>query len=510
MSQRAPRQPTRPAQRGGLQPPAVPDELLRHAMALHHAGALSAAEAVYREVLAACPRHAATMTLLATIIAQSGRPEDAVRMFDASLKLDRNQEVALFNRGNALFELKRHAEALASYNRAVALWPRHAPLLCNRGNALYALGRKLEALASLDRAIAIDPHYVDAHFNRANVLLALGRKTDALASLDQAAALAPDHSEAQFNRAVLRLRLGDYAEGWRLSEWRWRVPDADPERVFPQKLWLGDEDIAGRTLLLHAEQGFGDTIQFCRYAPLAAARGARVILEVQPALVPALTRLAGVTQLLPSGAPLPPFDRHCPLMSLPLAFRTELDTVPREVPYLRASPETVRKWAARLGPAQSPRVGVVWAGNPKNSNDNLRSAGLRALLPLLECGAEMIGLQKEMSPADRELLAATPALRPLGDELADFGDTAAVLELLDLVVTIDTSVAHLAGALGRPVWVLLPKVADWRWLVGDSDGPWYPTARLFRWNDTKGWAGVVGEAKAALTAYCQQGGSQQG
>jgi tetratricopeptide (TPR) repeat protein len=470
---------------------------------LHQAGALPAAEAAYRTVLAASPRHAATMTLLATVMAQRGQTEEAVRLFDTSLKLDRNQETALFNRGNALFALQRHAEALASYNRAVALWPSHTPLLNNRGNALFALGRKLEALAAFDRAIAAAPDYVEAHFNRANVLRALDRKVEALASLDRVAALAPDHAEAQFTRALLRLRLGDYAEGWRLAEWRWLAPGAPPRRNFAPPLWLGEEDIAGKTLLLHAEQGFGDTIQYCRYAPLAAARGAHVVLEAQRPLLPALARLEGVAQLVAAGDALPPFERHCPMMSLPLAFRTRLDSVPRDVAYLQASQETVRLWAERLGPRGVPRIGLVWAGSPMNTINDQRSVGLSALLPLLGCGAEVIALQKDLTPADRALLAATPGLRNLGDDLMDFGDTAAVVHLLDLVVTVDTAVAHLAGAMGRPVWVLLSPAADWRWLVGDADAPWYPTARLFRWDSARGWPGVVAKVKAALTELCR-------
>ena len=430
-----------------------------------------------------------------------------MRLFDASLKLDRNQELAWFNRGNALFSLKRYAEALASYNRAVALWPGHAPLLNNRGNALFGLGRKLEALAAFDRAIAAAPDYAEAHFNRGNVLRALDRRTEALASFDRAAALDPGHAELQFNRGLLRLRQGDYAEGWPLIEWRWRVPDAPLRRIFFQKLWLGEDAVAGKTLLLHAEQGFGDTIQYCRYAPLAAERGARVVLEVQRPLVPAMAGLKGVAQLVAAGDTLPPFDLHCPLMSLPLAFRTGLDSVPRQVPYLRAAPERARHWAARLGDrGRSPRVGLVWAGSAANTNDAQRSAGLRALLPLLGCGAELVALQKDLSPADRTLLAATPGLRPLGDELGDFGDTAAVLESLDLVVTVDTAVAHLAGALGRPVWVMLSPAADWRWLAGEADAPWYPTARLFRWDRAKGWPGVVAQVKTALIGFCRDGG----
>ena len=477
-------------------------------MTLHQAGALPAAESAYRAVLAASPRHAPTMTLLATVLAQNEQEEEAVRLFDASLKIDRNQEVALFNRGNALFKLKRYAEALASYNRAVALWPGHAPLLNNRGNALLGLGRRMEALAAFDRVIAIDPGYVDAHFNRANALAQLDRVAEALAGMDRAAALDPDHAEAQYNRALLRLRLGAYGQGWRLMEWRWRMPDAELPRLFPQPVWLGDADVADKTVLLHAEQGYGDSVQMCRYAPLVAARGARVILDVQRPLVPAMSRLEGVAQLVATGDPLPPFDLYCPLMSLPWAFRTELDTVPRAVPYLRAAPETVRRWAERLGPARGKRVGLVWAGSKANTNNDQRSVGLRAVLPLLECGAEVIALQKELSPEDRALAAATPRLRAVGDALEDFGDTAAVMELLDLVVTVDTSAAHLAGALGRPVWVMLSPAADWRWLAGEADAPWYPTARLFRWDAGRGWPGVVAQVKAALVGFCREGGSE--
>jgi len=604
MSRRTPPHAAQAARQAVPQAQPFPDTLFRQAVAWHQAGGLPDAEHAYRAVLAASPRHAPTMTLLATLLAQTDRPEEAVRLFDASLKLDRDQELALFNRGNLLFALQRHADALASYNRAVALWPGHAPLLNNRGNALLALGRKLEALAGFDRAIAADPHFADAHFNRANVLQLLGRPAEALASLDRAiaehpdypdahynrgtllhaldrdaealesldraVALAPDDARAAFNRAIvlqvlgqyeaalagydraialspghadawharswplellgrreealasveqaialvpdhalaqrakalLLLRRGDYAEGWRLAEWRWACPDAPPRRPFAQRLWLGEEDVAGKTVLLHAEQGFGDSLQCCRYAPLVAARGARVVLEVPRALVPAMARLDGVAQLVAEGDALPRFDLHCPLMSLPLALRTELHSVPRAVPYLRAAPDRLERWAVRLGPATRPRVGLAWAGNPNNPIDRIRSVALQALLPLVGCGAALISLQKVMPPADRAVLEATPDLMPLGAELDDFGDTAAVIELLDVVVAVDTAVAHLAGALGKPLWMMLSPAADWRWLVGEADAPWYPTARLFRWDAARGWAGVVADVRAALAALC--------
>ena len=300
-------------------------------------------------------------------------------------------------------------------------------------------------------------------------------------SFERAIHRRPDHAAAHWNLADCRLLLGDFERGWQEYEWRWKRDQREiKQREFPQPRWSGAEALAGRTILLHSELGLGDTLLFCRYAKEVAARGARVVLEVQPPLVTLLAGLAGVAQIVASGDPLPVFDCHCPLMSLPLAFRTHLGTVPADVPYVRSDPARVAQWRSRLGASAKPRVGLVWSGSVALRNDQ-RSMALADMLPLVDDRAEWVSLQKELRDADREDLASRAAIRHLGDELRDFSDTAALVDLMDLVVTVDTSVANLAGAMGKKVWILLPyNPHDWRWMLTREDSAWYPTARLFR------------------------------
>ena len=274
-----------------------------------------------------------------------------------------------------------------------------------------------------------------------------------------------------------------------------RTPGLRATSIAP--LWLGDAPVAGKTVLLHAEQGLGDTIQFCRYAPRVAALGARVVLEVQRPLVDLMKTLAGPAAVVARGDALPDFDLHCPLLSLPLAFGTRLDTIPAEVPYLRAPPGAT-DWDARLG-AKRPRIGLVWSGNPGHKRDRDRSIPFYALLPLLDLDATFVSLQKEVRPADAAVLKQTGTVIDAADALTTFSDTAALIAALDLLITVDTSVAHLAGALGKPVWVLLPQVPDWRWLLERDDSLWYPSARLFRQNDTRAWGPVIARVRDALS-----------
>jgi hypothetical protein len=297
--------------------------------------------------------------------------------------------------------------------------------------------------------------------------------------------------------------VGDYERGWREFEWRWKDPgNAVHARNFRQPLWLGREDLAGRTILLYAEQGFGDTIQFCRYVPMVKALGARVVLEAPAPLLPLLRTLAGVDELVAFGAALPPFDVQTPLMSLPLAFGTRFETIPASVPYLACDPVRVEKWRALLGPARGLRVGLAWSGNAALQSDNVRSARLAALAPLFRDGVEYVAVQKDVRPhdvADAERLC----VRMFGAETRDFADTAALISLMDVVVSVDSAPAHLAGALATPVWVLLYYAAEWRWLMGRDDSPWYPTARLFRQQVALDWgevAGRVGDALALIAA----------
>jgi hypothetical protein len=271
-------------------------------------------------------------------------------------------------------------------------------------------------------------------------------------------------------------------------------------RDLPQPIWLGGDDIAGKTILLHSEQGFGDSIQFCRYLPLVAARGAHVVLEVEQPLCGLMRSLAGSAEIIAKGDPLPDVDIRCPLPSLPLAFKTQLATVPAEVPYLSVSQDVMASWRASLGNERSLRIGLCWAGNPKHVRDRDRSMELRLLLPLLDVGATFVSLQRELRAGEAELLAQNGIL-DFGARLRDFTDTAALVSQLDLVVSADTSVAHLAGALGMPVWIMLTYAPDWRWLLDRDDNPWYPSARLFRQSEGREWTGVITRLREALLEF---------
>jgi tetratricopeptide (TPR) repeat protein len=429
--------------------------------------------------------------------------KQALESFDRAIALRPSLVEALSNRGNALNKLKRFDEALASYDRAIALHPGHAGAHYNRGTTLLDLNRYDEALTCFERAIALQPNYPEAFSNRGAALYELRRHAEALDNYDRAIALQPDYPEAHWNAASLRLLTGDFTRGWAEYEWRWKYEAmAMANRSFAQPLWRG-EAIEGKTILLHSEQGLGDAIQFCRYAPLVAARGARVIVEVDRRLKELMSSLAGVTQVISAGEALPDFDLHCPLLSLPRAFGTQLETVPAETPYLHAGPNKLAQWNVRLGerPAgkRACRIGIAWAGNPNHKRDQIRSIDLGAVLPLLECGATIVSVQKDIRPADAAVLGAHPDIRLFADDLADFSDTAALLSNLDLVVSVDTSIAHLAGALGCPIWILLPYLPDWRWLLDRDTSPWYPTARLFRQDESRRWDSVIPRVQAALS-----------
>jgi tetratricopeptide (TPR) repeat protein len=427
------------------------------------------------------------------------RLDEALASYDQSLALNPKNAKAFNNRGLALHELRRFDEALASYDKAIAINPGFAEAFNNRGITLYELKRFEEALARYEQALALKPDYADAFNNRGNTLHELMRLDEALASYDQALALKPDNAEAHWNEALVRLLIGDFERGWPKYEWRWKKETfTSPRHNFSQPLWLGAEAIDGKTILLHCEQGFGDTIQFCRYAPLVAARGARVIVEVEKPLQELMASLAGATQVISRGSALPDFDLHCPLLSLPMALGTRLETVPSVTPYLRAPAQALKNWEARLGPKSRPRIGLAWSGSPKHKNDQNRSISLRSLLPLLDTDATFVSLQKDVRSDDAAVLKERNDILDFSDALKDFSDTAALISQLDLVISVDTSVAHLAGALAKPVWVLLPYIPDWRWLLDRDDNPWYPTARLFRQDNTREWESVIVRVHEAL------------
>ena len=457
------------------------------------------AVASYERAAAWNPQFAEAYNNRGIALGELKRYPEAVASYDRAIAVNPSYASAYNNRGVALGALKRPAEALASYERALALRPEYAEAWNNRGEALYDLERHSEALASYERAIALKPDYADAYYNRGNVLRDVHRHVEAVASFERAIALDPGHASAHWNLADCCLLLGDFARGWEEYEWRWKLPQhAGARRNFVQPLWLGTQSLEGKTILLHSELGFGDTLNFCRYAKTLAASGAKVLLEVQPQLRTLLAGLEGAAEVLPTGALLPAFDYHCPLTSLALAFKTDLSSIPAAVPYIRGDAARVDWWRDKLGVSDKPRVGIAWYGSMGLKNDK-RSMQLAQMLPLVGEWAQWVSLQKEIPETDASLLASRADIRHVGDDLKDFADTASLVELMDLVVTIDTSVANLAGAMGKQVWILVPfNPHDWRWMLDREDSPWYPTARLFRQPAIGDWASVIVRVREEL------------
>ena len=515
---------------------------LQQALTLHQAGQLAQAQALYDRVLQLQPENFDALHLSGLIAFQSKNPARAVELINRALATSSHDEVPLnpgfisvyVNRGLALAALNQHDSAIASFDHAIRLDPRIAHTHQHRGISLHALGRYTEAASSYRQAIVLDPECAEAHHYLGSSLIQLRQHEAAIASIDQAIALKPGLAEAYVNRALafheirqhqlakenyrqaivlqpklriahrnlshLYLQLGDYENGWEEFEWRLRKDDGEGlQRTFKEPRWFGRESLAGKTVLLHSEQGLGDTIQFCRYVKLVADLGARVILEIQKPLAKLLANLDGVATLVTKGSVLPPFQFHCPLMSLPLAFQTRVGNIPSPAGYLKADAGKIEMWQARLGSSTKPRVGLVWSGNPLQKNNHNRSIPLAVLTGLLDSKFEYVSLQKDVKETDREILAAHPAIRCF--ELDDLSDTAALCELLDLVISVDTSVAHLTGALGRPVWIPLGFNADWRYLLKRADSPWYASARLYREDRLKGWNEVVANIRADLMRW---------
>ena len=405
----------------------------------------------------------------------------------------------LLKRGDLLQRLQRFDEAVYTYNIALEIQVNSMVEVINRrGNALLSLNRPEDALESYNRALELSPRNGFLLYNRANVLHKMSRMDEALESYGQALTYKPELAEAKMERSHCRLAMGDYRRGFQEYESRWETPLLKTVRLkSPQPLWLGKEPLAGKTILLWAEQGFGDTVQFLRYVPLVAQIAGRTILRV-PTLLKSLAGTLDCNISIITFEQLPPHDFNSPLMSLPLAFGTTLESIPSDIPYLRSRPDLVTKWRDELGARSRPRIGLVWAGRRREPINVTRDMGLEVLTPLTLLDVELISLQKEIPDRDMTVIESMPQINRLGERLDDFEETAALIENLDLVVTVDTVVAHLAGALGKPVWIMLRRSGEWRWLLGRSDSPWYPTARIFRQKKPGDWAGVVDDVAQQL------------
>jgi tetratricopeptide (TPR) repeat protein len=447
------------------------------------------------------PRHWAAANTSAHLLFRLERFEEALAHFDLCDELQPNHSLTLHMRALALRGLKRFEESLADNLRAHALDPADPHNCNNIGDALQSLGRQQEAVEWFDKALERRPGFIPAINNKAFSLAQLHRFEEAFAIHERLKRTGANTAAADWNLSLLQMLTGNFEEGWAGREARWNapvLPCAYPK--FSQPMWLGQPSIEDKTILVHVDEGLGDTIQFVRYVPMLAARGARVILVVADAVYPLLAEMPGASQCLPlSAEPLPAFDVHCPLGSLPLAFQTRLDTIPSEISYLPAPAEAlVRAWEHRLGPREKLRVGLVWSGNPAHRNDRNRSLSLQALSRILDADATFVSLQKDPKTDDKALLRERADIVDLTEHLANFSETAALVSCLDLVITVDTSVAHLAAALGRPTWILLPYVPDYRWLLDRDDSPWYPTVRLFRQTEIRDYAPVLDRVRTAL------------
>ncbi len=452
------------------------------------------------QAIALAPDYADAHKLMGLALHDAGRTAEAVGAYRRALALRPDDPAICSNLGAALCSLGDFAAAIVACRQAIALDPNHAPAHTNLGVIFEEQQRLDDALAAHRCAIAANPFYAKGYANLAIVLRGLGRIDAATDAARKAIELDPDDSLARFNHALFLLMNGDYAHGFEEYEWRRRckaLPQDEP--VFDSPEWQG-EPLAGRVLLLHAERGYGDTLQFLRFVPAVVALGGRIVVQVQRPLAHLTKSLANVT-VVSRGDPLPPFDLHLPLMSLPRLLGTTLATIPADVPYLGVEPAKHTAWRRRLADDSAVTVGVVWAGNPDHKADRHRSLAAAALLPqLVMPGVRLYSLQKEPRQADRPVLTALgDAIADLATDLHDFADTAAAVTALDLVIAVDTSVAHLAGALGRPTWMLLPHALDWRWLRRREDSPWYPTARLFRQDEAGKWEAPIGRVAAELS-----------
>jgi len=515
------------------------------ALSLHNAGQLDQAAVIYDKILQDNPKHFDALQLKGVLEIQRNNWEIALKYLERALLLNNGIPFVYFNKAIALHRLGRLRDALSQYDKAISIKQDYSEAYCNRGVVLNELQEFQPALDSLSKAIALNhsnseayynrglslqnlkktdaallsyknaillnPGYAEAYNNCGVLLQEQNLSEDALKHYARAALLKPDYAKAQWNCSIVQLLSGDYEKGWANYEWRWRTNEIPKhvDRVFSEPLWLGRESLQGKTILLYSEQGLGDTLQFCRYAKLVADQGATVILEIEKPLQNILSGLEGVSQLIVTGDELPNFDFQCPLMSLPHAFRTTLETIPTHIPYIKTNSDKVAYWGGKLRPSDKLKIGLVWSGGFRPNHPNIwsvnerRNIQLQHFSLLKDLDVDLYSLQKgEPAQSDYKLLRATgwdgPNIIDYTDELNDFADTAALIQNLDLIISVDTSTAHLAAALGKPVWILNRFDTCWRWLLIRDDSPWYPSVKLFRQKNAGDWLDVMTRVKSSL------------
>ena len=454
----------------------------------------------YKSSISLSPDNAQAHNNLGTALKKQRRLDEAEISYNRAIELCHDYAEAHNNLGITLESLNKLDKAITSYSMAITINPHYAEAHYNCGNALNKQKKIDEALICFTRATAIKPDYAEAHNLLGATLEEQGKLEEAAASYNRAIELKPDYVDAQLNKAFISLLKGNYKDGWQGYEWRLHTKNY-VHRTFQQPMWNGSP-LKGKTILIHTEQGIGDNIQFVRYLPMVQAQGGRVIFECLPELVNLLRHCAGIDKIItksPSGISSEQFDVHVPLLSLPGLFNSTLDSIPSDVPYISVDPALIDQWRLRLSDDHKYKVGIVWAGNPDHAKDKRRSCSLSDFATL--AGTQEISfycLQKGSASVETDRCPGMEKIIRLDSELTDFTDTAAVIANLDLVISVDTSVAHLAGAIGKPVWTLLPFVPDWRWLLERDDSPWYPSMRLFRQTTMHDWNGVFKQVQKSL------------
>jgi Tfp pilus assembly protein PilF len=463
------------------------------ALQLYQTGNLIGAENIINSIIQTAPHNIDFKILLGNILQDKGQTKNAEYIYKDILEIAPDHFGVYYNLGDICLQSRRYDEAISNYRMAIRLNPDFAWAYNNMGLALKEEYEFEEAISSFRKAISCSPDFILAYINLGNILQYKNNYEESLKCYRKVLEIEPDFPDAHWNIALIQLTLGNFRDGWKEFEWRWKTGEfISQQRALPKPAWDGS-DIAGKTILLTSEQGFGDVIQFVRYAPLLAGRGAKVIVECLKEMNSLLQTVEGIHQIIVKGKTLPDFDIHCPLLSLPYLFNTTPETIPANIPYLHAGNDLLQIWREKFQPNNDKhRIGIAWAGNPRHSNDRNRSCQPEIFLPLTENKAvSLFSLQKDSYTVQSDNVIKKMGMIDYTNEINDFSDTAAFIMNLDLVISVDTAVAHLAGALGKPVWLLLPFVPDWRWMLDREDSPWYPTMKLFRQPQPCDWGSII-------------------
>jgi Flp pilus assembly protein TadD len=482
---------------------------LRQAAAQHARGEIAQAEAKYRELLTHAPGNAELLHLIGVAALQQNRKEEAVDLMQQAVQI--NPKIAEYhnNLGIALDALDRREESVASYREALKLKPVYPEAHNNLAGTLAMVGNLDEAIAEYQIAVEQNPNYAEAWDNLGSTLRLARRNDESMAAHNKAIELKPDFAYAHFNRGTLYLATGEFQKGWEDLEWRWKCPTfGHPQRDFGKPMWAG-EDLHGKTILFHSEQGLGDVLQFVRYASILADRGARVIVEAQEELYSLLPDVPGVSVAFKRGEQLPEFDYHIPMMSVPRVVQTTLETIPADMPYIlppamaHENWRTITRQDARAEGQKKLRVGLAWAGNPKNLIDRRRSIPLSMLAPL-GAAPNVRFYSLQVGPAAAQTASSSFPIIDHSAKLTDFVETAGLIANMDLVICVETAVAHLAGAMNQKTWLLMYEPPDWRWMFDREDSPWYPSIRIFRQKTPRNWEDPINEIAEKLRELGQR------